>query len=181
MVGSHEEKIGTKKVKVGSHREKVGTRKVANPSKRWWKIFTPKYIEEDVYETVDDYKDEDVYKTVLEYKTVMRDVFEEKHETIEKFSVSVALIQTALIAKMRRNLDDGTESALGFASEQVERMKTQFSHIFAELDELIAAKYEELEQCATDQDEKEAILEENKKLLAWIEQKMSDINAILDM
>lgn len=181
VVGSHEEKIGTKKVKVGSHREKVGTRKVANPNKRWWKIFTPKYIEEDVYETVDDYKDEDVYKTVLEYKTVMRDVFEEKHETIEKFSVSVALIQTALIAKMRRNLDDGTESALGFASEQVERMKTQFSHIFAELDELIAAKYEELEQCATDQDEKEAILEENKKLLAWIEQKMSDINAILDM
>lgn len=181
VVGSHEENIGTKKVKVGSHREKVGTRKVFNPDKRWWKIFTSKYIEEEVYESVDDYKDEDVYKTVLEYKTIMRDVFEERHETIEKFNVSVALIQTALIAKMRRNLDDGTESALGFASEQVERMKAQFSHIFAELDKVTAAKYEELEQCATDQGEKEVILEANKKLLTWIEKKMSDINSILDM
>ena len=181
VVGSHEEKIGTRKVKVGSHREKVGTRKVSNPSKRWWKIFTPKYIEEDVYETVDDYKDEDVYKTVLEYKTIMRDVFEEKKETIEKFSVSTALIQQALIAKMRRNLDEGTESALGFAGDQVDRMKEQFSRIFAELDTLIASKYEELEKCATDQGEKEAILETNKKLLAWIEQKMSEINSILDM
>lgn len=181
VVGSHEEKIGTRKVKVGSHREKVGTRKVSNPSKRWWKIFTPKYIEEDVYETVDDYKDEDVYKTVLEYKTIMRDVFEEKKETIEKFSVSTALIQQALIAKMRRNLDEGTESALGFAGDQVDRMKEQFSRIFAELDTLIASKYEELEKCATDQDEKEAVLETNKKLLAWIEQKMCEINSILDM
>lgn len=181
VVGSHEEKIGTRKVKVGSHREKVGTKKVANPAKRWWKIFTPKYIDEDIYETVDDYKDEDVYKTVLEYKTIMRDVFEEKKETIEKFSVSTALIQQALIAKMRRNLDEGTESALGFASEQVEHMKEQFSHIFAELDTLIASKYEELEKCATDQDEKEAILESNKNLLSWIEQKMNEINSILDM
>lgn len=183
VVGAHEEKIGTKKVKVGSHREKVGTRKVKKSGlfSAIARIFGGGYTTEDVYETVDDYKDEDVYKTVLEYKTVMRDVFEKKHETIEKFSVSVALIQTALIAKMRRNLDDGTESALGFASEQVEKMKVQFSHIFAELDDLIASKYEELEQCANDQSEKEAVLESNKKLLAWIEQKMSDINSILDM
>ncbi len=183
VVGSHEEKIGTKKVKVGSHREKVGTRKVKKSGffSAIARIFGGGYTTEDVYETVDDYKDEDVYKTVLEYKTIMRDVFEEKKETIEKFSVSTALIQQALIAKMRRNLDEGTESALGFASEQVDRMKEQFSRIFAELDTLIASKYEELEKCATDQDEKEAVLENNKKLLAWIEQKMSDINSILDM
>ena len=183
VVGSHEEKIGTKKVKVGSHREKVGTRKVKKSGffAGIARLFGGGYTTEDVYETVDDYKDEDVYKTVLEYKTIMRDVFEEKKETIEKFSVSTALIQQALIAKMRRNLDEGTESALGFASEQVDCMKEQFSRIFAELDTLIASKYEELEKCATDQDEKEAVLESNKKLLAWIEQKMSEINSILDM
>ena len=58
--GTEKVKIGTRKVKSGSHREKTGTRTVRNPAKRWWKIFTPKYIEEDVYEEVDDYKDEDV-------------------------------------------------------------------------------------------------------------------------
>ena len=179
--GQHEEKVGTRKVKVGSHREKVGTRKVANPNKRWWKIFTPKYIEEAVYETVDDYKDEDVYKTVLEYTTVMRDVFEEKTERIEKFSVKTALIQQGLIAKMSRSLDEGIESALGFAAEQVETMKAQFSRIFDELDAIIADKYEELEKCATDQSEKEKRLRENQELLKWIETNMAEINSILDV
>lgn len=70
--GTEQIKVGTKKVKVGSHQEKVGTKKVRNPKKRWWKFFTPKFIEEDVYETVDDYKNEDEYKTVIKYKTVMR-------------------------------------------------------------------------------------------------------------
>lgn len=179
--GSHEEKIGTRKVKTGSHREKVGTRKVANPNKRWWKIFTPRYITEDVYETVDDYKDEDVFKTVLEYKTVMRDVFEEKKERIEKFSVATAVIQQGLIAKMNQNLDEGIEKALGYAAEQVEAMKEQFSRSFDELDRLIADKYTELEQCATDQREKEQRLQENQALLRWIETNMAEINAILDV
>lgn len=181
VVGSHEEKVGTKKVKVGSHREKVGTRKVKRGGifgflGDWFK---PKY--EDIYETVDDYKDEDIYKTVLEYKTIMRDVFEEKTEQIEKFSVSILRIQKALIAKMRRNLDEGTENALGFAAEQVEDMKEQFSRIFGELDAIISAKYDELEQCATDQTTKEANLQENQRILSWIEGCMSEINTILDM
>lgn len=185
--GAHKEKVGTRKVKIGSHKEKVGTRRIANPNREsgffglFKNLFKPKYIDENVYETVDDYNDEDVYKTVLEYKTIMRDVFEEKVEQIEKFSVSTLLIQKALIAKMRRNLDEGTESALGFASEQVEQMKGQFSHIFAELDKLISEKYDELELCATDQTAKEVKLEENKKILSWIEACMYEINTILDM
>ncbi len=183
VVGSHEEKIGTRKVKVGSHREKVGTRRVKKSGffSAIARIFGGGYTTEDVYETVDDYKDEDVYKTVLEYKTIMRDVFEEKTEQIEKFSVSTALIQQALIAKMRRNLDEGTESALGFAEEQVEAMKAQFSRIFAELDEIIEAKYAELEKCATDESEKRETLQKNQDILDWIETNMNEINTILDM
>ena len=179
VVGSHEEKIGTKQVKVGSHREKVGTRRVANPSKRWWKIFTPKYIEEDVYETVDDYKDEDVYKTVLDYKTIIRDVFEERVEHIEKFSVSTALIQQGLIAKMRKNMDEGVDEALGFAGEQVGRMKAQFFRIFDKLDDVIKARYQELEECATDQSKQEDRLRENQAVLEWIETCIAEINDIL--
>jgi hypothetical protein len=159
----------------------VGTRTVPNPKKRWWKIFTPKYIDEDVYETVDDYKDEDVYKTVLEYTTIMRDVFEEKTEKIEKFSVSTALIQQGLIAKMNRNLDEGIEGALEYASEQVKKMKEQFSRSFDELDRIIAEKYEELEKCASDQSEREERLKENQKLLQWIETNLDQINDILDV
>ena len=169
VVGSHEEKVGTERVK-------VGTRSKA----KWYNPFSW-FKTEDVYDYVDKYEDQDVYKTVLDYKKVWRDIFEERTETVEKFSVSTALIQKALIAKMRLNLDDGTKNALGFASEQVDKMKKQFSRIFAELDKLIAAKYDELDACASDQDEKEANLAANKELLEWIEKNLAEINAILDM
>lgn len=183
VVGSHEEKVGTRKVKVGSHRVKVGERKVKKSG--FWagvaRLFGGGYTTEDVYETVDDYKDEDVYKTVLDYKKVMKDVFEERVEKIEKFSVSTELIQKGLIAKMRRNLDEGIDGALGFSREQVENMKLQFSAMFEELDAIISAKYEELETCANDQAEKEARLKENQNILNWIEGCTNEINAILEI
>lgn len=179
--GTEKVKVGTKKVKVGSHEEKTGTRTVINPNKRWWKIFTPKYIEEDVYETVDDYKDEDVFETVVKYKTVMRDIFEEHRETIENFSVDTSVIQSGLISKLRRNMDDGIESALGFAEDQIEDMKSQFTSIFDELDIIIKKKYTELEMCATDQKTKEAELEKNKKILTWIESNKAEIEEILNI
>jgi hypothetical protein len=183
--GTEQVKIGTRKVKVGSHQEKTGTRTrtVANPKKRWWKILTPKYIEEeyDVYETVDDYKDEDVYETILKYKTVMKDIFEQHTEKIEHFSVETSVIQTGLVGKLRRNLDEGIEDALRYAEEQISTIKAQFTAIFGELDALIQEKYTELEKCATDQQTKEAELEKNKKLLAWIEKNKAEIDAILDI
>jgi len=181
IVGSHEEKIGTKKVKVGSHREWVGTRQVRNPSKRWWKFFTPKYIDEDVYETVDDYKDEDVYKTVMDYQTIMKDVYEERREQIEKFSVKTADIQDGLIGKLMKSLRDGIEDAKNFAGEQVKSIKDQFSDMFDKLDEVIMEKYNELEKCATDQKEKEKHLEESRRLLRWIEGNKAEIDAVLDV
>ncbi len=177
--------VGTKKVKVGSHREKTGTRTVKNPKKKglfgFLKFWESKYIEEDVYETVDDYKDEDVYETVVKYKTVMKDIYEEHRETVEKFSVETSIIQTGLVSKLRRSLDEGIESALSYASDQIEAMKAQFTDIFDELDELIQQKYTELEQCANDQKTKEAELNKNKKLLAWIEACRKEIEEILNI
>lgn len=183
--GTEQVKIGTKKVKVGSHREKTGTRTVKNPEKSGFfgflKFWEPKYIEQDVYEDVDDYKDEDVYETVIKYKTVMRDIYEEKREQVEKFSVETAVIQTGLISKLRRNLDDGIEDALRYAEDQIERIKAQFTNLFDELDVIIKEKYTELEQCASDQKTKEEELKKNKILLKWIEANKAEIDDILDI
>ncbi len=185
VAGTEKVKIGTKKVKVGSHKEWTGTKSVQNPKKKGLlgklKFWQPDYIEKDVYETVIDYKDEDVYDTVVKYKTVMRDIYEEKHEKIEKFSVETAVIQTGLISKLRRSLDEGIEDALKYAEEQIDRIKTQFSKLFDELDMLIKQKYEELEKCASDQQTKEAALEQNKKLLAWIEACQAEIEDVLNI
>jgi GTPase len=181
VVGSHEEKIGTEKVKVGSHRERTGTRTVRNPNKRWWKIFTPKYIEEDVYENVDDYEDRDIYKTVLDYKTIMRDVYEERTETIENYSADVSILQTGLLATLSKTLEDGMNSACSYAEKQAESMKKQFINSLEKLDQLITQKYEELEQCAKDQKTREEELKKSKDILEWIEANKNQIDSILDM
>ena len=185
VAGTEKVKIGTKKVKVGSHREKTGTRTVRNPNKKglfgFLKFWESKYIEEDVYETVDDYKDEDVFDTVVKYKTVMKDIYEERREQIEKFSVETRVIQSGLVSKLRRSLDEGIDDAVKYAEDQINRMKDQFSELFDELDNLIQEKYTELEECASDQKTKEEELNKNKKLLAWIEACRTEIDQILDI
>ena len=194
IVGSHEEKIGTHKVKVGSHKEKVGshreyvgTKQIKNPNKKWWSFWRDSYITVDDYrdvndyKTVDDYKDEDVYKTVLDYQTVMRDVFEERTERIEKFSLDTDKIQTALVGKFRRNIDDGIGNALQYADAQIDNMKKQFMIMFDELDKLIAQKYSELEEFSKGQQLKEQELENNRKILAWIEDCCDKIDGTLEI
>ena len=166
---------------MGSHREKIGTRRVKNPDKRWWKFFTPTYIEENVYETVDDYKEEDVYTTVLDYETVIKDIWETKTEVIEKFNTPIAKIQNALFPPLRRNLDEGIAEALKYAKEQISVIKKQFSVQFDELDKLIAAKYAELERCGMDEKVKQESLQKNQKILRWIETNIAEINGILDL
>lgn len=183
--GTKRRKIGTRQVKTGSHREKIGTRTVKNPKKKGFfgrlKFWESNYTEEDVYVTVDDYKTEDVYETVIKYKTVMRDIYEEHREQVEKFSVETSVIQSGLVRKLRENLDEGIDGAVNYAKEQIESMKAQFIEIFDELDMLIQQKYAELEQCANDQKSKEAELEKNRNLLMWIEANKAEIDEILNI
>lgn len=178
--------VGTKKVKVGSHKEKVGSHKVEKRPTGFWGTICGwfgyrEYTYVDDFEMVDDFKDEDVYETRIKYETVMKDIFEEHVEQIEKFSVETSVIQAGLVSKLRKNLDEGIEAALEYASTQIENIKTQFSELFDELDVIIQQKYTELEQCATDQKTKEEELKKNKKLLSWIEANKTEIENILDI
>lgn len=188
VAGTEKVKVGTKKVKVGSHREKVGTKKTKKSSgflglSKLFRKFKGEsdYEYEDIYEDVDDYKDEDVYDTVVKYKTVMKDIFEERREQIENFTVATSDISAGLLMKIQRNLDDGIADALSYAETQIENMKAQFAELFDELDVLIQEKYTELEQCATDQQTKAEALEKNKALLGWIEACKAEIDDILNI
>ncbi len=181
VVGSHKEKKGTERVKVGSHKKKVGTQTVKNPNKKWWKIFTPKYVEKDIYEEVDDYEEKDIYETVYDLKTITRDTYEEKKEKIKIFSVRVSDIQEKLVAKFRQDLGTRVKDACSFAEEQVQKMNAKFSEMLDQADELIVQKYKELEACVMDQKNREAELEKNRKVLGWIEANKNQIDKILDM
>ena len=134
-----------------------------------------------MYKTVDDYKEEDVYETVLDYETVIKDIFEEKQETIEKYSVKLSKLQAKLISLIRDDTTENINSTLAHAEEQVKSIKKQFQDRFDKLDKIISDKYRELENCASAQKEKEKTLAESRKQLAWIEQNIAEINSILDM
>lgn len=185
FAGTERVKISTKRVKAGSHREKIGTRTVKNPERKgffgFFKVWKSNYIEEDVYETVDDYKDEDVYDTVAKYKTVIRDIYEERREQIKKFSLETRVLQSGLISRLRREIDEGIGDTLKDAEKQINDIKTWFAEQFAELDQLIRQKYTELEECIRDQKNKEKELEKNRKLLLWIEACKAEIDDILDI
>ena len=184
--GTEQVKIGTKKVMVGSHKEKVGTKKVEKEQRGFFgaikKFFgIKKYEDVDIYETVNDYEDQDVYETVVKYKTVMKDIFEERKEQIELFSVATHDISAGLLIKIQKNLDEGVESALSYAESQINNMKDQFAKLFDELDVIIQVKYTELEQCAIDQQAREEALEKNKALLSWIDTCKKEIEEILNI
>ena len=111
----------------------------------------------------------------------MKDVFEERHEKIEHFSAKTSDIQAGLISQYRRDLSDGLEKSLKHAEQLIKDIKGQFTHMFDELDGYIKNKYTELKKCASDADSKKAALEENRKVLAWIEGNQKEINEILDI
>lgn len=205
-VGSHIEVAGTHKEKIGSHQEKVGTKRVKNVKKEkhydsltgggisgFFKAIghnigevkraakEPEYVSENVYKTVDDYTEVTDYKSVTDYKKVMKDVFAKRTETVEKFSIDITELQVGLCAPYRKELQEGFKKTLEYADAQIGDIKEQFGNMFNRLDDIIKDKYAELDSISKDQADKENILKQNEKLLAWIESNQAAINSALDM
>ncbi len=179
--GIRKEKVGTEKVFVRNERKWVGEKEVRNPDKKWWQIWKPRYITEDVYEDVPVFEEKDVFVDVEEHETVVHDVFEERRETVKKYAVSIRMLQINLTTKIERNLDEGISGALEYAEEQVRTMKEQFKAIFAHLDELVKSIYDELARCSSDREEIDKRLEENRRLLNWTEGYIAKIEDIINI
>lgn len=184
-VGSHTEVVGTEKVKVGEHREFAGTRMVNNPEREgFWghfKFWKPKKIEKTLYRTVEDYEDRDITKEIDDYETIVRDIYEEKTRQIEEYSLKTDKLQNALIHIFQMNLDDGVEESEKYAEEDIGNMKSQFKDMFVELDAMIKVKYDELEQCAADEETNRERYENNKRILEWLEANKKEIEDTLDI
>ena len=176
IVGHHQEKIGTKRVKVGTH-EEVDHYEDAST---WWNPFTWG-DEKAVYKTVTDYRDEDVYKMVEEYETVMRDVFEERVERIEKFSMKTKSLSSKLLAPYMKSVNEGVEHSVLLADNQIKEMKKSFIRTFDKLDGVIASKYNELIDCTNALDEKKKEIEENNKTLKWLEMNKRELDNVLEL
>mgnify|MGYP005780035771 CR=1 FL=1 len=179
MSGTHQEKIGTKKVLVGTHQEEDGTEKVKNRDRKFFQFWKPKYIDVKKYKTVEDYKDEDVYQTVTDFETVKEDILEKKE--IEKYSIKVSDLYCTLFYDFDTFLHEGINEYMEAVKAQVIKLKEYFKEEFDKLDRDIKSKYEELTQTTKDQKKKEEELKQNRKVLEWLEVCQTEINEALNI
>lgn len=184
-VGSHTEVVGTERVKVGEHKEFVGTKWVENPKRQgffgFFKFWEPRKIEKNEYRKVEDFEERDITKEIDDYETIVRDIYEEKTRQIEKYSLQTSKLQSALTHTFQMNLDKGISESLKYAEEEIGSMKSQFKDMFVELDAIVKAKYDELEQCSADEDANKEKYKHNKRILEWLEANIREINETLDI
>ncbi|SCY24175.1 dynamin family protein [Alkaliphilus peptidifermentans] len=131
---------------------KVGEKWVENSDKKWYKPWT--WFDEDGY-----------YKDVYENKEYV-----DASELTQRF-----------FAPIQKQLFKNSDNAMKYAKEQSNYIKTTFRSKFVELDEVLSKKLHELEHCAKDSKNVEAMIKETQKRLEWLQDIQSRIESILDI
>lgn len=182
--GVEKVQTGEERVVVGTHKEKTGTRKVRVKRKGLFGWFgMTKEVEEDVYETFEDVE----YRPTYDYVPKMKEIIEEiptiEQETREKihYVVPVADLQRKLVTPIRQQLDSDVAELIEVAYSCVENLKKQFLDSFDEVDELIKAKYSELESYTQQQDELEQRKSECESMLTFIQDNLKELADALDV
>lgn len=131
---------------------KVDEEWVENTSKRWYKPWT--WLQKKGH-----------WRDVMEDRT-----FIDKNQLAQQF-----------FAPIEENLFMNRENAIRFAQQQTREVKRQFSLKFDELDRLLRAKMDELNECVDDKKNAEKRLKESQEKQAWLEDIQNQLNAILDI
>ena len=117
----------------------------------------------------------------------MKEIIEEiptiEQETREKihYVVPVADLQRKLVTPIRQQLDSDVAELIEVAYSCVENLKKQFLDSFDEVDELIKAKYSELESYTQQQDELEQRKSECESMLTFIQDNLKELADALDV
>lgn len=131
---------------------KVDEEWVENTSKRWYKPWT--WLQKKGH-----------WRDVMEDRT-----FIDKNQLAQQF-----------FAPIEENLFVNRDNAIRFAQQQTREVKHQFSLKFDELDHLLRAKMDELNECVDDKKNAEKRLKESQEKQAWLEDVQNQLNAILDI
>ena len=84
-------------------------------------------------------------------------------------------------APLQKQLFENQARTVKYANEQAENIKKAFKKKFEELDDLLSKKLKELELCATDEKNAEAILKQAQERLQWLTEIQNSVNTILDI
>lgn len=135
-----------------TERIKVGEEWVENTKKKWYKPWT--WFQESGH-----------YRNVYANKE-----FVDGTELAQKF-----------FAPIQEQLYNNRNGAVEYAKDQTRKIKEAFTLKFDELDEVLKKKLGELEVCARDNENIEAMIKETQDRLAWLEKIQEKVNSILDI
>lgn len=135
-----------------TERIKVGEEWVENTKKKWYKPWT--WFQESGH-----------YRNVYANKELV-----DGTELAQKF-----------FAPIQEQLYNNRNGAVEYAKDQTRKIKEAFTLKFDELDEVLKKKLGELEVCARDNENIEAMIKETQDRLAWLEKIQEKVNSILDI
>ncbi len=95
--------------------------------------------------------------------------------------IDAGTLADKFFAPFQKELFTNQKSAVNYAKEQASGIKASFRQKFEELDELLAGKLRELEACASDEMNVDAILKQTRDRLGWLENIETRIQEILDI
>lgn len=111
--------------------------------------------------------------------------FQEKGHYVDIMETREYIDGTGLAQKffapVEETLFENGVAAVEYAKKQAKNIKKDFERKFAELDEVLQLKLEELKACATDVKAVEEKLEDSRRKLEWLEDIQTRVNAILDI
>ena len=182
-VGTEQVKVGTERVKVGTEQVKVGTERVVTGShevsdSHWYnplswgrKKTVYEYGERDVYET------KDVFEERAKYE--LKDVIEERDVLEDRTYVNLKPIAARFAQNIRKFAIDNRDNFELQATRNVESAKATLLDLMDRIDDRVIEIQKQLLTAQFDQKEKEILVAENEKKVAWCNRFLEELKQIL--
>lgn len=103
------------------------------------------------------------------------------YDWVEHTYIDGKKLAERFFAPIQEQLYENSNNAVEYAKKQAKKIKGEFSKKFAELDDVLKRKLQELEDCANDQKDVERRIKESQAKLKWLEKIQIKTKAILDI
>ena len=103
------------------------------------------------------------------------------YDWVEHTYIDGKKLAERFFAPIQEQLYENSNNAVEYAKKQAKKIKGEFSKKFAELDDILKRKLQELEDCANDQKDVERRIKESQAKLKWLEEIQIKTKAILDI
>ena len=182
-VGTEQVQIGTERVKVGTEQVKVGTERVVTGSHEegdwhWYNPFSwgrTKLVNE--YGERDVYKIQDVFEERAKYE--LRDVMEERDVLEDRAYVNLKPIAARFAHEIRTFAMNNLKNFEHQAARNVEEAKGTLLDLMDQIDERVIEIQKQLMTAQFDQKQKEILVAENEKKVAWCNRFLEELKDIL--